>query len=153
MNCFSLSLALLHIVPGLLLLYSCLCYTRVPFVSLYKSCPNVHGDIIADTIFVRDILYSSDWVWSVCLLMHTLCVCVCVLFRSFITVRGALTHACHVTATRWVPFHVHVTQRQASASAGPGWSVASATHVTTPSLRSQIQAAKVRMFICFQTFW
>lgn len=98
-----------------------------------------------------DIFHSS--VWSmICAPTHAhpLNVRVCVCFRSFTTIRGALTPACHVTATRWAPSRGHVTQRQASVSAGLAWLVASATHVTTPSLRSQTLAVKVRMlvFLC-----
>lgn len=42
-----------------------------------------------------------------------------VCIRSFITDGGAVTSACHVTATQWAPFLGRVILRAASASADP----------------------------------
>lgn len=66
---------------------------------------------------------------------------VCV--RSFITDSGAVTAACHVTATQWAPPQGHVTLRAASASANPVWLADSVTCVTIHLLRSHKQAVKV----------
>lgn len=79
----------------------------------------MHVDIFYYVIItmVCDLIFSIT-ISSYCVNARVhMDVFVCI--RSFITDGGAVTSACHVTATQWAPFLGRVTLRAASVSADP----------------------------------